>query len=102
MYEKLTWGKNWKCINKDPNVHIVLLDFRITKIHGDKHTLIKTIHLAKCFPISATKMGYSQNYTDLLQNPYHDGSLGEFSLFQNFYGLQDPSSPRHGILHGMG
>ena len=54
-YVKLTWRKNWRCIHKDPNVHIVLLDFRITKIHGDKHTLIKTIHLAKYFPILQPK-----------------------------------------------
>ena len=59
MFEKLTQRYNRKCINKDPNVHIVLLDFRITKVHGDKHTLIKTIHLAKCFSIFATKMGYA-------------------------------------------
>ena len=59
MFEKLTVRENWKRINKDPNVQIVLLDVRITKIHGDKHTLIKIIHLAKCFPIFATKMGYA-------------------------------------------
>ena len=59
MFEKLTWGKNWKCINKDPNVHIVLVDVSITKIHGDKNTLLKTIHLAKCFSFFATKMGYA-------------------------------------------
>ena len=56
-YVKLTWGKNWRCIHKDLNVHIVLLDCRITKIHGDKHTLIKTIHLAKCFPIFCNQNG---------------------------------------------
>ena len=44
----------------------------------------------------------SENCTDLVQNPYHDGSLGVFSLFQNFHGLQNPSSPRHSVLHGMG
>ena len=65
MFEKLTLVKNWKRINKDPNVHIVLLDFRITKIHGDKHTLIKTIHLAKCFLIFATKMGYTLSIVQL-------------------------------------
>ena len=59
MFEKLTWGKNWRCIHKDPNRRSLLLDSKITKIHGDKHTLIKTIHLAKCFPIFATKMGYA-------------------------------------------
>ena len=35
----------------------------------------------------------SEHCTDLLQNPYHDGSLGVFSLFQNFHDLQNPSSP---------
>ena len=64
-YVKLTWGKNWRCIHKDPNAHIVLLDCRITKIHGDKHTLIKTIHLAKCFSIFASKMGYTLNIVQL-------------------------------------
>ena len=59
MFEKLTVRENWKRINKDPNVHIVLLDVRITKIHGDEHILIKTIHLAKCFSIWATKMGHA-------------------------------------------
>ena len=59
MFEKLTLRYNQKRINKDPNVHIVLLDVRITKIHGNNHTLIKTIHFAKCFPILATKMGYA-------------------------------------------
>ena len=44
----------------------------------------------------------SQNYTDLLQNLYHDGSLGEFSLFPYFHGLQNPSSTRRSVLHGMG
>ena len=55
MFEKLTKRSNWKRMNKDPNVHIVFGDVRITKIHGDKHTLIKTIHLAKCFPILQQK-----------------------------------------------
>ena len=59
MFEKLTLRYNRKRINKDENVHIVLLDVKITKIHGEKHILIKTIHLAKCFPILATKMGYA-------------------------------------------
>ena len=40
-------------------VQIVLIDVRITKIHGDKHTLLKIIHLAKCFPTRATKIGYA-------------------------------------------
>ena len=29
------------------------------QIHGDKHTLLKIIHLAKCFPTRATKIGYA-------------------------------------------
>ena len=98
MFEKLTWGKNWKCINKDPNVHIVLLDCRITKIHGDKHTLIKTIHLAKCFPIFATKMGYTLSIVQLyLKIHTMMGPLENFFGFHTFmvfktHPLQDIAS----------
>ena len=57
----------------------------------------------KVFPNPGNQNGIcSQNYTDLPQNLYHDGSLGEFSLFPYFHGLQNPSSPRHSVLHGMG
>ena len=64
-YVKLTWGKNWRCIHKDKNRRSLLRDCRITKIHDDKHTLIKTIHIAKCFPIFATKMGYTPSIVQL-------------------------------------
>ena len=102
MFEKLTLRYNRKRINKDPNVHIVLLDVRITKIHGDNHTLIKP-YICKVLPNFGNQNGLrSKNCTDLLQNRYHDGSLGVFSLFENFHGLQNPSSPRHSVLHGMG
>ena len=57
MFEKLTVRENWKRINKDPNVQIVLLDVRITKIEGEKHTLMKIICLTKGFQIQATKIG---------------------------------------------
>ena len=95
MFEKLTLRYNRKRINKDPNVHIVLLDVRITKIHGDNHTLIKTIYFGNQNGLR------SENCTDLLRSPHRDESLGEFSLFQKFHGLQNPSSPRHSV-HGMG
>ena len=96
MFQKLTLQYNRKRINKDPNVHIVLLDVRITKIHGDNHTLIKTIYFGNQNGL------HSENCTDLLQNRYHDGSLGVFSLFENFHGFQNPSSPRHSFSwHGI-
>ena len=99
MFEKLTLRYHRQRINKDPNIHIVLLDVRITKIHGasKNHTSCKVL------PNLGNQTGLrSENCTDLLQNPYHDGSLGEFSLFRNFHGVQNPSSPRHSVLHGMG
>ena len=45
---------------------------------------------------------HSQNCIYLQENQNHDGSLGELSLFPYYHDLQNPSSPRHSILHGMG
>ena len=44
----------------------------------------------------------SQNCIVLQQNHNHDGSLVELSLSPCFHDLQNPSSPRHSFLHGMG
>ena len=57
MFKKLTQQLNWKRVNKDPHGHIILVDVRITKIEGEKHTLMKIIRLAKGFPTQATKIG---------------------------------------------
>ena len=57
--------KNWEALCKMYGFDEGMLDCRIPKIHGDKHTLIKTIHLAKCFPIFATKMGYTLKIVQL-------------------------------------
>ena len=63
-------GEELEVYPQGPNRRSLLHDCRITKIHGDKHTLIKTIHLAKCFPIFATKMGYTLSIVQLYLKIY--------------------------------
>ena len=114
---QLFWNKQYKLLNN----YVKLTWERIggvstrTKIEGLSYAIVGSPRSmmtsnphenhtsCKVLPNSGNQNGLrSQNCTDLLQNPYHDGSLGEFSLFPYFHGLQNPSSPRHSVLQSMG
>ena len=57
----------------------------------------------KVLPNAGNQNGIrSQNCIDWQENLYHHWSLDELSWSPYFLDLQNPASPRHSVLHGMG